>query len=257
MLNENDLIVEKDYEAIKNFLSLQSNEVQENSTIVASTEFNPSFTLHIDKNAPNVFTPRMPQSAMKGENYTCPRVSTSNTLLGCYIGYNRGEYDLIKGYKVDNINESDNYLGGYLISKIDFKHALMPNSALIPDANKSEELWLVNYTPETAEYRPITIGKVFISKLTYIPVIGSIRPSVTIDFYIENNSDDLIAIDKVNLIGRGYFKLNVRWLDSFDMSISNANITLESISKIVYEQCKSKQAELLEFKAPLPGYSKW
>ena len=74
---------------------------------------------------------------------------------------------------------------------------------------------------------------------------------------IENNSDDLIAIDKVNLIGRGYFKVNVRWLDSSDMSISNANITLESISKIVYEQCKSKQAELLEFKAPLPGYSKW
>ena len=245
---------ETELQEIKDFLALQSKGVQEHSTIVTPADLGALHSLHIDKNTPPVFEPRMPKSAMPSENDTCARITAAATLLGCYYGYFRGETDLHDGsVKVDN--ENDPFLGGYVISKLAFNYALKPDATLVADAERSEELWLVSYNQPTLQYVPVKIGKMFVHRLTYIPVNGK-EPDITAVIYIENSDTTGMWLDRKNKIGVGYYKVTIDSTNQFERSIYNTDLVIVKVTKEEYETTKNLQATMLEYKEP-PKYIDW
>ncbi len=247
---DNDL----DLQEMQAYVALQSKSVQENSEIVTPADMGTLHSLHIDKNVPPAFEPRMPKSAMDSENDTCARITVATTLLGCYIGYFRGETDLAAG-SVKKADDSDQFLGGYVISKLAFTHALKPNKELVPDADRSEELWLVSYNQSTLSYVPIKIGKMFVHRLTYIPVNGQ-EPDIEAIIFIENTDTLGMWLDRKNKIGVGYYSVTIKWPNQFDRSIYNPDLTIIKVTKDEYEKTKGLQATMLEYKEP-PKYIDW
>lgn len=246
--------IETDLQEMKDFVSLQSKGVQEHSTIVTPADMGVLHSLHIDKNTPPAFEPRMPKSAMPSENDTCARITVAGSLLGCYIGYFRGETDLHDG-SIKKEGGNDHFLGGYIISKLVFNHALKPDVTLVADAERSEELWLVPYNKVTLTYVPVKIGKMFVHRLTYIPVNGQ-EPDLEVIIFIENNDTLGLWIDRENKIGVGYYKLTIKWPNQFDRSIYNPNLVISKVTKEEYETTKNLQATMLDYKEP-PKYINW
>ena len=113
--------VNPDYEAIAEFMALQSDMVKTHSQIVDVDLVGQPYMLHIDKNTPKVFTPMMPRSADQREDNTTARITVAPTLIGCYIGYNRAHNDFLDGSKADP-DSKDNYRGGYEICLLPFSH---------------------------------------------------------------------------------------------------------------------------------------
>lgn len=241
-------------EEIKNFVSLQSKEVQENLTIVTPEDLKVPYALHIDKNTPEKFVPRMPKSAMNSENDTCARVTVAGTLLGCYIGYYRGETDVHDGSRKEN-DTSDPFLGGYTVCKLEFKHALKPSPELVKDANNSEEVWLVAYNEESTFYTPVKIGKLFVHELTYKPVTGK-EPDLEITLYVENNATEGMWLDNKNKLDVGYWEIKLQWPDVSKRSVDNAKVGIRKLSTDEYSSAKSVQACMLSYQE-LPKYFKW
>ena len=236
--------IDNDYDEIAAALALQSKFVQKNAEIVTPAMMGCDYSLRIDRNVPKTFIPKMPRSAMNSENDSCARVCVAATLLGCYVGFSRGENDVIEG-SVQWKGEKDNFLGGYTISRLDFKHALKPGVKLVPDAELTEELWLVSYNKATLEYKPNVIGKMFVSDLTYLPVSGR-RPNLEIVFFVENNSsDDLILSKEVSVPPASYSRVKVNWPSVYERSISNGEVSVVQVDKSVYEEKKKLVANFL------------
>ena len=235
--------LDQDCEDIKDFLVLQSKTVQTNASVVSPDMMGVEHALHIDKKTPPKFVPRMPKSAADSENDSCARVTVAGSLLGCYIGYFRGEDDLIDGSRRKE-DKSDQFLGGYLISKLAFKHALKPNPKLVFDADRTEELWLVSYNAESVEYVPVVIGKLFVNELVYTPVSGK-HPDLKIKMCIENNDTAGLWLDRKNKLDVGYYEISVCWPDVHSRTIYNAYTEIVQIDKELYEEKKRLVANFL------------
>lgn len=245
------------FEDIKKFLSLQSKAVQENCLIVDPDTMGAPYSLHIDKNTPAVFVPRMPTSAMDSENDSCPRVTVACTLLGCYIGYFRGEDDIAKGSKRYE-GDTDHYRGGYVISKLAFDYALKPNENMVPDALRSEELWLVPYDQKHSEYKPVVLGKAFVSFVGYSPVSGE-KPIIDITMWVEVQATEGMLLTKKILLGAGYHKVSVQWDGIHTRDINDDhNVIVASVDVDTYQQAKNLHAAMLEHDiAKRPSYLSW
>lgn len=249
--------ITEDLQDIKDFVSLQSDEVQENCTIVTPSDMGVSWALHIDKNVPEEYIPRMPRSAMPSENDSCARVTVACTLLGCYIGYFRTEQDTLYG-SAEVPNKKDNYKGGYVISKVPFDHGLKPNRKLVSDSDRFEEVWLVTYNEDHTEYAPTEIGKLFVSELKYLPVSGA-KPRLELTFYIENRDPEGMWLDKTTKLGVGYYRLNVRWRNINTRSIfEHEFFQLDEIDESEYLSQKKRSADMLSYELPnKPKFMGW
>lgn len=250
-------ITDADLKEMHDFVALQSKEVQQNIEIVTAADMNAPYALHIDKNTPGVFVPRMPKSAAPSENDSCARVTVACTALGCFIGYFRGENDTMRG-SVKIEGEHDHFRGGYYISKMDFNHALKPNAKMVMDAESSEELWLVPYNKDHIEYKPVVVGKIFVSALTYLPASGN-HPSVSYVFYLENNDPNGMWLDRKNKVDVGYYRIDVDWPTVYHRSIYNDKIKITKVEKEEFEKQKNLRAAMLEFSEVknTPSYLKW
>jgi hypothetical protein len=252
--------IEEDFEDMLFFQSCQSEQVQEHTRVISRAEA--GIALHIDKNVPESFTPRMPKSAMSTENDSVARVTVATTLLGCYIGYFRGEYDIEQGAHPPTETRRDTYRGGYEISKLDYVHALKPDTTMCVDATNSGELWLVPYNEEHAKYIPTKIGKVFATQMTYFPVASG-RPHITVTLVIENFSDDELNLtNKTKLAPKSYHKVEVVWGSVFERHVDvDDKLTITEISKEEYSALKSQVATMLELPEVLkpgsPRYLSW
>lgn len=250
-----------DYQDIQNYLNLQAQEVFDNVEIVDPSKFGTTYALHIDKRAPDIFIPRMPKSAAPMENDSCPRVTVACTVIGCYIGYFRGETDLIRGSNnPENLDTHKKYLGGYEISRVDFKHALKPNSKLVFDAETSEELWLVPYNEEAASYEPIPVGKIFTKEVRYTQVTNN-RPRMELIMYLENNKEPELLIMPGMKVGIGHYRLHVNWESILVRSVkTDDSIKVVQITEDEYEENKRLSAAMLSFtegSSSKPSFSKW
>lgn len=234
----------EDYIDLKDYLALQSDDVQNNCRIVTPEMLHCEFALHIDKNTPKEFVPRMPRSAMPSENDTCPRVTVAATLLGCYIGYFRGERDLENG-STHKPTDKDPYLGGYAISKMAFNHALMPNEKLVGDAKNTEELWLVPYNVEHTRFTPVVVGKLFVSEMTYLPVAGK-KPQMKLTIYITHEEPAGLWLNKLTKLEPGCYKVEVHWPSLYDRNIHDAkHVSCEVVPVEQFEERKTRVAAFL------------
>lgn len=247
--------IKTDLQDMRDFLVLQADSVRDNCTIVSAADMGVTHALHIDKNTPDSYVPRMPRSAMPSENDSCARVTVACTLLGCYIGYFRTEHD-VTGGSFQKPGVKDPFRGGYEISKVPFDHALKPNKQLVPDGERFEELWLVSYNEEHTEYTPEIIGKFFVTELKYLPNTGR-APRLELTFYIENKDPEGMWLDKQHKLEVGYYKLTVRWVSIYARSIfSHEFFQLSPIEESEYLSQKKRNADLLEL-SPGPNYMRW
>ncbi len=242
----------EDYKELQDYLDLQSEVVQQNCRIVSPEMMHCDFALHVDKNLPEEFVPRMPRSAMPSENDTCPRVSVAPTLIGCYVGYFRGERDLVAG-SYNKPGTTDPFLGGYVISKVMFQHALLPNKRLVGDADETEELWLVNYSLETTSYVPTAIGKCFVSQLTYLPNAGH-WPRIKLTLYVWHEEPSGLWLNKKVKLDPGYYRVNIDWPSVWQRSIHTEDqVSVDTVTKEEFEEHKQLAAALLSHAQELPN----
>ena len=252
--------IETDLEDLQFYQSCQSEEVQAHTKVIAFTEAGPA--LHIDKNVPEAFTPRMPKSAMASENDSVARVTVATTILGCYIGYFRGEYDIEHGVHTPTEHETDVYRGGYEISQLEYVHALKPDTEMCGDADHSGEIWLVPYNEQHTKYIPVKLGKLFCTRMTYYPM-SSGRPHLSITLVVENYSNNEIKLTNQTKLGpKSYTKVDIEWGNVFERHVDIDNkIKLTSITKEEYASLKHAVATMLELPSELtnqsPRYLKW
>ena len=234
----------EDHLEMQEFLELQSDEVQANCKIVTPDMMGCEFALHVDKNTPQAFVPRMPRSAMPSENDTCARVTVAGTIIGCYIGYFRGERDIQDG-SVQKPGAKDQFLGGYQISRIDFEHALLPNEQLVSDAPSSEELWLVPYNTDNTSYKPIQIGKMFVEELTFLPVSGQ-KPEVKLVLYVFHEEPAGIYLNRAVKLEPGYYKVNIHWPSVWRRDMHDLEgVSVQPVTQEEFQERKQRVAAFL------------
>lgn len=257
-LSDEDL--QEDYEEIREWLELQADDVQANCVIVTPETMGAEFALHVDKRVPEKFYPRMPRSAMPSENSTSPRVTVACTIMGCYIGYFRGERDIQEG-SIPNANHHDPYLGGYVISRMDFNHAVKPNDQLVGDAHSTEELWLVPYNTENVSYAPVPVGKLFVDELTFLPVSGH-KPQVKLTMYVEHEESRGLWLNKTTKLEVGCYRVSVHWPSIWRRDMHDEkHVQVEKITKEEFDERKKRSAAFLDHQIEVahgkPAFMSW
>lgn len=246
-----------DKEDFYQWFSVQSKEVQANSRIVSTEEINQDYMLHIDKQTPAVFVPRMPTSAAKSENDTTARITVAPTLIGCMIGYARIEADVTGGTGKDKVDKTQ-FRGGYDICELSFKHCLFPNEKLVFDSQRSQEHWLVSYNKETLEYIPTKVGKLFISKIIYEVASGK-EPMARFEVYIEVNKGGGFKFSPSIYLDKGFYRATV----SFDRKAHRGSVDderhfkVEPINPEGYKTAKQLSAAMLSHQDKVPRYLNW
>jgi len=248
-----------DRDLIDHWVSIQSKEAQKNLTVQAAKDQPLPFTLHIDKNTPKEFTPRMPPSAGEKENFTAARVTCADTIVGCIQGYGRAEIDFLDTYVSD---DNETFRGGYTISRLDYEHRVIPDKKLVPHAEESGEVWLVSYSPETVGYKPKQIGKLFIKEIVYSPKYNGTKRDMVSQAvgYLTHNNKEGIYWDVNTLCAPGYYK--------FMLSVTGNTATSYDPSKREISSCvpcteqefnsaKKVSAAMLSHQDVLPPSLRW
>lgn len=228
-------------ETIEEYLETQVPLVRRNADIVSKRELGQDFMLHIARKPKRYYYPRISKRQMDAEDMSVPRITVSDSLLGCITGYSA------IGTNFFSVRDS-----GLIITKIDFDTALKPNNKLVPDVDKSNEHWLVTYSKDTAKYKVVPIGKIFIHKATYTRTSGEDFIESIAELYIELDTDDVIRVSSDGKLtaSRGYWKLVMDF-------INDEAIELTAISPKEFEAKKKVSAALLSISDPMPNISRW
>lgn len=244
-------------QAFDEYIKIQNPKVLANTKSVSASQLGQSYMLHIDKDTPNYFTPRIGQSFSDDEDRTLPRVTVSSNLLGCIIGY----YRFLKDF-LEVEGEKSN---GYYINIIPFEYALRPNAKMVPYGEHANEYWLIGYDKDHLKYKPQTVGKLFVTELNHKLDDKNGEHIISCTFYVEIEDDVEIIFSKDKSLKQGCYKI------TGDMSEYNSNndedgstnidhkdldlFTIRKIDKADYMKVKKLSAVTLNFEEPL--YGKW
>lgn len=206
------------------FIKRLPDKVQKNITIVTANQLPDPFLIHITKDRPNVYIPRIGFRQANMEDRTTPRITASTCLYGAIIGYAALPYDVLDaGYQGKN----EGWKGGLYINEIPFEYALKPNARLVYDVRASNEHWLVTYNENTRTYIPVQIGKLYVSELKALPQINQ-KPKYVITIKVEIKKR--FHFDSVNILNPGYYEI------TFDYNLNSTwdtykTTTIKEISK--------------------------
>lgn len=251
---------EQDYEDFKAYLDIQHTKVKSNVEEVSAEKLGQSFMLHIDQQTPANFEPRIGKSFSDDEDRTLPRVTVSDSLLGCIVGY----YRFLK----DFLEIDDGSTNGYYINMLDFDYCLKPNCKLVPYAECANEYWLIGYNKSTLKYKPKTVGKLFISSLEHVMNQKETKHLIRCTFFVEITDDVEIQFSKGKNLKKGYYRITgdfTEYNDSNDndgsSSINHDDLELFKVTKIDkgdYRKVKNLSASLLDTSCiNVPIYGKW
>ena len=231
----------------KDFLSLQTDKVKRNVTIVTPRSLGQNFFLHIDpEKTPKEFIPMMPRSAATSEDNTVPRITVADTLRGCMQGWGRMLHSFHEWQTV-----------GLHICKLEFDFALKPNRKLVFDAEETGECWLVTYNVDTRKYKPVNIGKLFLHKVGYTFVEKLKRTIAVGDVYMEIFSDDLVRVNNKISVTKGYYKLEIALMEK-ERQDPLEILNCIKMEKKDYNKAKSISASTLDTTCVnIPLYQNW
>jgi hypothetical protein len=225
----------KDFDA---FMSMRPDIVRKNVKVVTPETLGSNFLLHIDPiPVPKVFIPRMPSSAAMSENPHVPRITVSDSIIGCMVGYSRIEVDFIY-----------NHVNGWVISKFEFDYALEVNPKMVYDADYSNEHWLVTYNKETVKYKPIRIGCMFLRELNFTANDKTEVNDRQLTLYIEIESDDTVKISDDVSISKGTYKLMTNRLKekAKQRLFTYVSPKVEAISSSEFNTLKKQSISMLD-----------
>jgi hypothetical protein len=153
--------------------------------LVTPKDLGRNFLLHMSKNKSiKTMTPYITTRASDHEDRSIPRVCVAPSIAACIIGYDTTIQDWRD--KLDGHDGKGNpvpWVGGWYLYALPFEYAIKPSAKLLPVVASSDEHWLVSYSPATHSFRPILIGKIFYSAVTFGG--KGYRLGTTIDIYIE------------------------------------------------------------------------
>jgi hypothetical protein len=258
----NPYAIDEDYADIEKWFSLQSKKVQNNATIVSHELAQQTTMLHIDKITPKKFVPQMPRSAGKTEDNTTARVTVAPTVMGCYIGYARGEQDFEWGTHADSIKQAK-FMGGYAICELAFQHCLAPSEKLVYDALRTGEHWLVPYNRRSLEYVPIKVGKLFLSEYAQVAKSGH-YPLTKLTLYLEHDKPQGLLFSPNIRLEPGTYVISVMWDESNvkRSCYAEKDFVIKKIERTEYDQAKQFSANMLSLESQTspvkkPAYAIW
>lgn len=242
---------DKDVGPMADLFNVLNDKVKRNVRVLTPEDIGQGYLLHISTNPKlKTMTPIIGRRQAKTEDRSVPRITTTPTLLGCMIGYAKLDEDFMQGHR------EKSYLGGFIIYALNYEAALVPNEKLVFDAERSGETWLVQYSPETAKYEPIEIGKGFCRSIRYVAK-NKEYPDGEAEFFVEINKADGIRFSKNHHLSPGYWRLsgpsdlyNTDWRE-------DSNWKVESINKMTYLENKRASADMLSFTETVPTYLGW
>ena len=133
-----------------NWFSLNPDAVENGSVEAAS-----AVLYRIDLNPPTEFEPRLPKSILKGECETIPRICASKSIVKAIVGYNKAIADVLDGAGIPGKE--------YKLLALTTQGYFTPSKSLVPNANITDEKWIVNYNGSQPTVKGDTIGSLFIT----------------------------------------------------------------------------------------------
>lgn len=217
-------------------------KIVKNLEIVTKEDLGTPVLYHIAMDKRKLMVPNISKRALVHEDNTMPRVCVSRNLEECIIGYDALLEVILsslptkesKDKEKQHVSQAE-YLGGFYIHAIEYEVALKPNSRLIPDANTSNELWLVPYCKMWATYDAEVIGKMLLTRLDFVPLSRGF-PEMTATIVIELKSDTPLALtDKITL-NKGHWEIRIK---------EDRVVTHRAIKKQDFDEAKSLSANML------------
>lgn len=205
---------EKKKASLEKWLALQQKKVVDNVTVVDSEMLGQDYMLHIDREAPKVFTPRIPLSAGNDEENSVARVTVAPHLIGCILGYAGVDSDVVwaaKDKKDLYLPFRGNWRGGYEISTLPFDFCVKANNKLVYDAEETDEHWLITYDEDSKKFPSTVIGVCFVTQYTLMPRSNS-AAAVYMEMYAQINKPEGIRFSPKIEMPMGCHKLEL----SFD-----------------------------------------
>lgn len=238
-------------ESLSAWLSTKPERVRSNVEIITPESSGVPLLLHISTNTriPR-FIPVIGRRQAPSEDRTVPRITVAPTLLGCLIGYAASENDFMS--KKSTESKEEPYKGGYKIYGFAYEAALRPNNKLVYDASKSGEEWLVSYSEETVEYKPVSVGKCFFHRLIFQGKAGE-YPVGEMELYVEISIGTSIAFSANHMLAPGYWKITGPIAQNVKSFKDDRQYTVEAIDQALYQSVKRSSADLLS----LPPHLLW
>lgn len=237
---------------IEEFVNLSIDKVRDNVEIVSRVELGQDYFIHIspDRMSSKKYIPRIGHRQAKTEDRTIPRVTVSDYLYGCMVGYvaflnDAYSYPIV----VDNKKKQ-----GLYIHEIKFEYALKPNNKLVFDQNRSNEHWLITYNEDTKEYSNTVIGKMFITEIV-TKLRTNKHSELTYNVLIEINKEEGVKFSKNIYLNKGYWCLKLIASEK-DSYLNDKDFKVEEISKETYSKMKDVSAAMLSH-VDKPLLTKW
>lgn len=213
--------------------------------------------LHLStNNGIKTFIPQIGHRQNDQEDRTIPRVCVAPSILGCLIGYVAAVDDFMNRVRGE---KKEDFKGGMRIYAFAFGHAIRPAPKLVYDAKRSDECWLVTYSPDTTEFKPVHAGDLFYKSITYHSRSDECA-DIDGTMYLEVKLDDGLLFSKNIHLKKGYWQVEgpvFRQHNAADMTwVKDQEFKATEITKSEYTSQKIASADLLSF-AEMPAYAQW
>lgn len=238
---------------IEEFVNLSIDKVRDNVEIVSKEELGQDFFLHIspDRMSSKKYIPIIGRRQNKTEDRTIPRVTVSDYLYGCVVGY---VAMLTDAYNYPYVDDNKKKQGLY-IHEIKFEQALKPNNKLVFDQNRSNEHWLVTYNEDTKEYSNTVIGKMFVTEI--VTKLRSNKDSkIEYTLLVEINKPEGVKFSKNIFLNKGYWCLKLISSER-DSYLNDKDFKAEEISKETYNKIKDVSATMLSINQENSFFTNW
>lgn len=230
---------------IKKFLSLFPSKVTNELSVVDYGSILHSL-YHISTHRQQQLVPNISRRSAMSEDNTIPRVHTSCYLLGCIASVSNISHKVINNtvYTPGAKNIDKNYKGGWYIHALPFKKALRPSKKLVFDVERTNEHWLVSYSPEYKTYPAIIAGKLFPVDIHFTPRVGK-YPLEMDTFHIEVSIDEGIYLTDRDHLTKGYWQVKV--VNDLNLFAKSKVELVVPIDKSTYLKSKEISASMLSY----------
>lgn len=196
--------------------------VKKNTKIITPDNSGQSYMYHIAKTKMKTLVPNISRRANMAEDNTVARIHVCMDLQGCFMGYAaiKNDADSMPPISPSDKDEKNVWYGGYYLYTIPYEYALKPNRKLVPDADTTDECWLISYNEETRTYTPISVTKIiythmhshaesrgaYISHIYYMVQVGEFGLHITKNRFLEKGyyrfrfTDEYALYPKPNLV---------------------------------------------------------
>lgn len=245
------MVSEDELKKMADYLSHIPANVHRGMTVVTSSKED-DYLYHISTNlCAKKFEPRVPKRAVEGENISVPRICVGSTITGCIRGYTSDLHDFI-AHKSDD----ENMAGRWMIYGIPYNLAIKPSRELLPDVSRSDEHWLVTYSPETVTYVPVQLGKYFYRSVQY-NAKASGYPTIEVDLYLEVLTDTPLQFSHNVTLEKGYWSIKLINLHDADRWNRGFKVISEQITEKEYNDSKHLVASMLSLESFKPASAHW